>query len=224
MKVEIWSDYLCPYCYLGTKRFHKALKQIDFPVEIVYRSFELNPFETEKLNVVESLMRKYYKPREYVIQMIERVQEAFKTENLVYNYEQALNVNTNLAHYLGKLAIKQNKYDEVSELLFLAHFKEGKDLSSLDVLLEIAEAAGLNKDEVKTSLLKNEYRSEVDYDRYLARQYQIKSVPRFIVNDKYAIVGAQSVEYFVEALQNIRKEQLTIENNESLSCTDDGCY
>ena len=71
-------------------------------------------------------MRKYYKPREYVIQMIERVQEAFKTENLVYNYEQALNVNTNLAHYLGKLAIKQNKYDEVSELLFLAHLKKEK--------------------------------------------------------------------------------------------------
>lgn len=205
MKIDIWSDIACPFCYIGKRNLEIALKEWDSKdgVEVVYHSFQLDPNAKKegKTNSIELLAKKYGSTVEQAQQMIDRVVTMAKDVGLNYNYEAVINTNTLDAHRLIHLAMKSHKDKEVVEELFKAYFVDGIDISNIEELEKIGEGTGLNGEEVLKMLNSEEYHFEVDNDKYMAAQYEIASVPFFIFNNKYAISGAQPPEAFLETMK-----------------------
>lgn len=205
MKIDIWSDIACPFCYIGKRNLEIALKEWDSKdgVEVVYHSFQLDPNAKKegKTNSIELLAKKYGSTVEQAQQMIDRVVTMAKDVGLNYNYEAVINTNTLDAHRLIHLAMKSHKDKEVVEELFKAYFVDGIDISNIEELEKIGEGTGLSGEEVLRMLNSEEYHFEVDNDKYMAAQYEIASVPFFIFNNKYAISGAQPPEAFLETMK-----------------------
>lgn len=205
MKIDIWSDIACPFCYIGKRNLELALKDWDpkDEVEIIYHSFQLDPNAKKegKTNSIELLAKKYGSTVEQAQQMIDRVVTMAKDVGLNYNYDAVINTNTLDAHRLIHFAMKSHKDKEVVEELFKAHFVDGIDIGDINELAKIGERAGLDGEEVLKILNSKEYYSEVDSDKYMAAQYEIGSVPFFIFNNKYAISGAQPPEAFLETMK-----------------------
>lgn len=204
MKIDIWSDFACPFCYIGKRNLESALKEFDSQdeVELVFHSYQLDPNAKKggQINPVDELAKKYGTSKERAQEMIDRVVNMAKDVGLNYNYDKLISTNTLDAHRLSHYAKKENKDRELVEELFKAHFIEGLDIGDLEVLAELGARVGLDREEIKSILKSEEYYSEVDLDKYTASQYQIRSVPFFIFNNRYAVSGAQPVEAFLETL------------------------
>ncbi len=204
MKIDIWSDFACPFCYIGKRNLESALKEFDSQdvVELVFHSYQLDPNAKKggQINPVDELAKKYGTSRDRAQEMIDRVVNMAKDVGLNYNYDKLISTNTLDAHRLSHYAKKENKDRELVEELFKAHFIEGLDIGDLEVLAELGARVELDREEIKSILKSEEYYSEVDLDKYTASQYQIRSVPFFIFNNRYAVSGAQPVEAFLETL------------------------
>lgn len=204
MKIDIWSDFACPFCYIGKRNLESALKEFDSQdvVELVFHSYQLDPNAKKggQINPVDELAKKYGTSRERAQEMIDRVVNMAKDVGLNYNYDKLISTNTLDAHRLSHYAKKENKDRELVEELFKAHFIEGLDIGDLEVLAELGARVELDREEIKSILKSEEYYSEVDLDKYTASQYQIRSVPFFIFNNRFAVSGAQPVEAFLETL------------------------
>lgn len=204
MKIDIWSDFACPFCYIGKRNLESALKEFDSQdvVELVFHSYQLDPNAKKggQINPVDELAKKYGTSRERAQEMIDRVVNMAKDVGLNYNYDKLISTNTLDAHRLSHYAKKENKDRELVEELFKAHFIEGLDIGDLEVLAELGARVELDREEIKSILKSEEYYSEVDLDKYTASQYQIRSVPFFIFNNRYAVSGAQPFEAFLETL------------------------
>lgn len=204
MKIDIWSDFACPFCYIGKRNLESALKEFDSQdvVELVFHSYQLDPNAKKggQINPVDELAKKYGTSRERAQEMIDRVVNMAKDVGLNYNYDKLISTNTLDAHRLSHYAKKENKDRELVEELFKAHFIEGLDIGDLEVLAELGARVELDREEIKSILKSEEYYYEVDLDKYTASQYQIRSVPFFIFNNRYAVSGAQPVEAFLETL------------------------
>lgn len=207
MKIDIWSDIACPFCYIGKRNLELALKEFNLKdeIEIVYHSFQLDPNARKegKTNSVERLADKYGTSIAQAQQMIDRVISMAKDVGLNYNYDAIINTNTFDAHRLIHFAEKSQKDKEVVEELFKAHFIEGLDIGDIEVLGTIGSRVGLDSEEIVKVLNSDEYYSEVDSDKYMAVQYEISSVPFFIFNNRYAVSGAQPPEAFLETMKKI---------------------
>ncbi|NLY45556.1 MAG: DsbA family oxidoreductase [Tissierella sp.] len=205
MKIDIWSDIACPFCYIGKRNLELALKDFESEdgVEIVFHSFQLDPNAKKegKKDSVEQLAGKYGSTIEQAQQMIDRVVSMAKDVGLNYNYDAIINTNTLDAHRLTHYAKKFNKDREIVEELFKAHFIEGLDIGDIDVLANLGNRVGMDSEEIVKVLKSDEFNSEVDTDKYMATQYEISSVPFFIFNNKYAISGAQPPQAFLETLK-----------------------
>jgi len=233
MKVEIWSDIVCPFCYIGKRRYEEALAQLDYrdEVETVYRSFELDPNAPVKSDrdLHESLAAKFGISREQAKSMNDNVTEQARSVGLTYNLDQAVPTNTFDAHRLTHLAAKHGKMVEMTERLFKAYFTEGKHIGDRQVLVELAEDIGLDAAEVTEALDRSSYSDEVRADEREAAQLGIQGVPFFVINRKYAVSGAQPTEVFIRALEKARSEEqpaITVVNEESdadAACTDGAC-
>lgn len=226
MKVEIWSDVVCPFCYIGKRHFENALK--DFAakesVEIVWRSFQLDP--SIKPNSGQTLNDYLAKRKgitlEHAREMNEYVTQAAQQVGLSYNLDKAVVANTLNAHRLIHLAAKHGLADQAEERLFIAYFTEGKDIGNTDILLQLGTEIGLNAEEVKQVLESDRYTQEVQEDQYLAGQVGARGVPFFVFNNKYAVSGAQPSSVFTKALQKAyEEEQLTLTTDGGF-CTPDG--
>lgn len=204
MKIDIWSDIACPFCYIGKRNLEIALKDFksEEKVEIVYHSYQLDPNAKKegKRDSVEDLAKKYGVPLKQAQQMIDRVVSMAKGVGLHYNYDMIVNTNTLDAHRLSHYAKKFNKDKEIVEELFKAHFIEGLDIGDINLLAKLGDRVGLDSEDIVKVLSSGEFNSEVDEDKYMARQYEISSVPFFIFNNKYAISGAQPPEAFLETM------------------------
>ncbi|SDI67083.1 Predicted dithiol-disulfide isomerase, DsbA family [Chryseobacterium taeanense] len=230
MKIEIWSDVMCPFCYIGKNNFEKALEGLPFKdeVEVEWKSFQLDP----SLNPVEiKTTMEYFKekkgfPEAQVKQMIGQVLQMGKDAGIEFNFEKALITNTFLAHKLLHLAKKYKKADKMEEALFIAHFIDGKNVGDKDTLISIAESLGLDKDEAQQVLASDEFNDEVQRDFSEAQNHRISGVPFFILNGKYSVSGAQPSGFFAEALQQTYNETAgklkDISSGEN-SCDADGC-
>jgi len=233
MKVEIWSDIVCPFCYIGKRRYEEALAQLDYrdEVETVYRSFELDPNAPVKSDrdLHESLAAKFGISREQAKSMNDNVTEQARSVGLTYNLDQAVPTNTFDAHRLTHLAAKHGKMVEMTERLFKAYFTEGKHIGDRQVLVELAEDIGLDAAEVTEALDRSSYSDEVRADEREAAQLGIQGVPFFVINRKYAVSGAQPTEVFIRALEKARSEEqpaITVVNEESdadAACSDGAC-
>lgn len=205
MKIEIWSDYVCPFCFIGSQRLKKALEEFEGRDEVVleYRSFELDPGKKtgEAENVYEHLAEKYGITVEEARQNVRNVEVLGSGEGLVIDNEHAIQANTFDAHRLGQLARAEGKSADFTALLYKAHFSEGTDLGDHASLLKLAEEAGLDQDAAKAVLQGDTFAKEVRRDEEMAREIGIGGVPFFVFNEKYAVSGAQSKDTFSKVLK-----------------------
>lgn len=234
MKVEIWSDVMCPFCYIGKRRFEQALSA--FPqkeqIEIVWKSFQLNPAmktDPEK-NINEYLADIKGWSVDHARQMNDRVTDMAAEVGLHYDFDKAIVANSFDAHRLIQLAKANGKGDEMEERLFKAYFTEGKNTADHDTLLELGIEIGLDKAAIQQVLASNEYAQHVQQDIYESQQIGIRGVPFFLLNDHYAVSGAQATETFSAALDKAwaewEKTRPTIQSiggADGAVCTDESC-
>ncbi|HLQ83820.1 MAG TPA: DsbA family oxidoreductase [Pseudogracilibacillus sp.] len=210
MKIEIWSDFACPFCYIGKKTFEEALNKSPnkekFTVE--FKSFQLDPSTPpySGQNYYESMAKKFG-GIERTKEMMAGVANKAKESGLTFNFETMKPTNTLAAHRLMKLASKHNKASTLVEKIFQAHFTDSKDIGNIETLTQLAKASGLNKQDVITTLEDTSaFASDVTFDINEASQLGITSVPSFIFNRKYLVSGAQPEAAFTQALNKLVEE------------------
>ncbi|WP_375419018.1 DsbA family oxidoreductase [uncultured Hymenobacter sp.] len=229
MKIEIWSDIVCPFCYIGKRRLEAALA--DFPhrdqVEIQWRSFELTPDyqPVPGRDVYASLADKKGISRSQSKQMHDQMAASAAQVGLAYNFAQAVPTNSFLSHQLLHLATKHGVNDAAKERLFRAYYTEGRDLNDLDTLVQLATEVGLSAEESREVLQAGTYAEAVRYDEYQAQQVGVRGVPFFVFEDKYAVSGAQPAELFGQVLDTVWREAnpLVAVGAEGAACGPDGC-
>jgi predicted DsbA family dithiol-disulfide isomerase len=208
MLIEIWSDVVCPWCYIGKRRLEEALAS--FPhadeVDVVYRSFELDPTAPQvgSESVAEALGRKYGGGADGVRPMMDRVAQVAAEVGLAFDYEHATHTKTVDAHRLLHLAVDEGGpalQRELKERLLAAYFTQGRSMGDHAVLREVAVAAGLDGARVDAVLSGDEYVDAVRSDIDQARGYGATGVPFFVVDRRYGVAGAQPTEVFSDLLQ-----------------------
>lgn len=210
MKVEVWSDVICPWCYIGKRRFERALSRFDDAddVEVVWRSFELDPGAPQEYSVTlhEMLARKYGIGLEQARAMNEQVSELAAAEGLYYRLDDARPGNTFDAHRLLHFAATNGLRAEAKERLLLAYFSEGRPIGDHDTLASLAGEVGLKVDDAQSVLAGDAFADEVRADEERARALGVNGVPFFAFDERYGVSGAQPVELFLEVLEKTRTE------------------
>ncbi len=204
MKVEIWSDVVCPWCFIGKRRFETALDRFEHraDVEVEFRSFELNPnaeFQPEG-TLEEALARKYGVSLEQAHAMNARVVDAAAGEGLQYRFDIARRGNTFDAHRLIHLAAADGLQAAMKERLMAAYFMEGRAIGDRDTLVELAGEVGVDPGRARAALDSDEYADDVRADEREAAELGITGVPFFVINRRYGVSGAQPPEVMLKAL------------------------
>ena len=211
MKVEIWSDVVCPFCYIGKRKLEKALEGFEAKdkVEIEWKSFQLDPSLNNKegLSVHEYLGKRKGGTAADGKRMNDQMTAIAKEVGLEYNFDHAIINNTLNAHQLLHFAKTKGIQNEMKERLFNAYYTEGKDLSKIDTLVQLAAELGVEEAETKKVLEENLYANEVLADQERAYQIGVQGVPFFVFNNKYAVSGAQQPETFAEVLEKVWQEE-----------------
>ena len=205
MRVDIWSDVVCPWCYVGKRRFEKALEQFSGRdnVEIVHRSFQLNPAAPRDTTSSrrEMLMRKYRLSPEQVVEMDRRMTQTAAAEGLHFNLEGTLTGNTLDAHQLVHLAREQGLADAMVERFYRAYFTEQRSLFAPDVLIDLAAEAGVDREQAATAVREQRFAQAVAADIDVAHRLGASGVPFFVIDGRYGVSGAQAPELFLDVLQ-----------------------
>lgn len=205
MQIEIWSDVVCPFCYIGKRRFESALAE--FPgkekVEITWRSFQLDPDAASGtgLSVTEYLAQRKGIPLEQARELNAYVTEQAAALGLTFDFDKAVITNTLDAHRLIHLAKAHGKQDAAEELFFRSYFTDGLDLGDHEVLVSLGIQLGIDELKVRDLLNSDLYADAVDHDQYQAQQLGARGVPFFVFNNKYGVSGAQAKEVFLEVLE-----------------------
>jgi predicted DsbA family dithiol-disulfide isomerase len=227
MKVEIWSDVMCPFCYIGKRKFENALAQ--FPqkdnIEIEWKSFQLNPelVGSSGQSIHEYLAERKGWTLDYAKQLNNQVTGMAAEVGLEYNFDKAVVANSFDAHRFAHLAAKHGLGDAAEESLFKAYFTEGKDISDREVLAELGAGIGLDAEEVRSTLSSNTYAREVQQDIAEAAALGARGVPFFVIDRKYAVSGAQPEDIFLKALQQSFNEQAATDSNGNTCSIDGDC-
>ncbi len=203
---------MCPFCYIGKRRFEKALDNFDYAdkVDITWRSFQLNPdIKTDtEANINEYLAEAKGWSLEQAQQMNRRVTKMAADEGLEYNMDQAVVANSYDAHRLAQFAKDRGKADEMEESLFRAYFTDGENISNHKTLISLAEEIGIDPTEAESILESDKYANAVKHDIQLAKNINITGVPFFLFNQKFAVSGARETEVFLKALKQTWNSRL----------------
>ena len=202
IKVDIWSDVQCPWCYIGKRKFEAGVKEFGRPVEVEYHSFELAPDTPVDF---EGTPKEYLAERkglssDQVDVMLARVTYIAETVGLNYDYDSVKQTNTIKAHELLHLAKARGKQIEMKERLLKAYFEEGKHVGKIENLADLATEVGLDRAEVVDALTNETYLAAVKADMAHAQAYGISGVPFYVIDGKYGISGAQDPSTFAAAL------------------------
>ncbi|WP_413669204.1 DsbA family protein [Mucilaginibacter sp. Mucisp86] len=204
MKVEIWSDVMCPFCYIGKRRFEEALANFEEKeqIEIEWKSFQLNPdLKTNPdISINQYLADIKGWTLEHAEQMNNHVTQMAAQAGLAYNFDKSVVANSFNAHRLAHLAKKHGLGDAAEEALFKAYFTEGGNIDDTKTLIELGTAIGLNTEEIKQTLESDAYADDVKHDIAEAQYLGVRGVPFFVMNRKYAVSGAQEVAVFNDTL------------------------
>lgn len=232
MKVEIWSDVMCPFCYIGKRRFEDALQQFEHKdeVEIEWKSFQLNPdlVTDPDISINEYLADRKGWTIDHARQMNDHVTKMATEAGLNYNMDKAVVANSFKAHRFSHLAKRHDLGVEAEEALFKAYFTDSRNIDDNAVLIELGRKIGLDVAEVEDVLNSEAYAEDVRHDIDTAQYLGIQGVPFFVLNNKYAVSGAQAVPVFKQSLekafgewqQENQKPRLQIIDGPS--CTPDG--
>ena len=232
MKVEIWSDVVCPWCYVGKRRFEAALAQLAHhdDVELVWRSFELDPSAppapAEAGRQAAHLARKYGRTLEQAQDMLDGMTATAAADGLDFRFDLMRAGNTFDAHRLLHLAKDRGVQDQVKEALDAATFGAGLRVSDHDELVQVVSAAGLDADEARAVLASDRYADDVRADQAQARAYGISAVPFFVVDGRYGVSGAQPAELIAQVLETAHRErvpQLVTVSGDAPVCDDESC-
>lgn len=207
MRIEVWSDVVCPWCYVGKRRLERALETFEHAdaVEVVYRSFELDPAAPRRATepVVDVLARKYGGGPENARAMISRMSSVAAEEGLELHLDRTLRGNTVDAHRLLHLALDEHGprvQATLKEALLAAYFTQVEDVADPQVLRKVATEAGLDPERVDVVLAGQEYEVAVREDVAQAQAFGATGVPFFVVDRRYGVAGAQPVEVLLEVL------------------------
>ncbi len=210
MQIDIWSDVVCPFCYIGKKHLELAIEDLGMKdqVKIEYKSFQLDPqaAPSEGQTLKRYLAESKGMTMEQVEQMSQGVVERANAVGLSFDLDNAIVANTFNAHRLLHLAKERQVQNDLKEALLEAYFTNGANLNNKETLATHVAKVGLDKEEVLKVLTSNSYSSAFRDDVNAARQMGIQGVPFFVFNKKYAISGAQPIEAFKQALQQIKIE------------------
>lgn len=232
MEIAIWSDYVCPFCYIGKRRLEQALEETGYASQatLQLKAYQLDASTPEVVteSMYESLARKYRTSIEQARSMTANVTEQAKSVGLDYNFEEMKGANTARAHRLVKFADTQEKGYVLGESLLKAHFLDGQNINDIEVLVKLATDVGLDEAEARRVVESNEFFPQIQIDQTEAAQIGIQGVPFFVLNNKYAISGAQPIEVFKEAIEKLAQEEgltpsLQFVGGNGPTCTDDSC-
>lgn len=205
MKVEIWSDVMCPFCYIGKRNFEAALEKFADRdhIEVIWKSYQLDASipDVPTENYQDYLVERKGMSAGQVKRMLENVTQSAKEAGLDYNFDKAVMVNSLSAHRLIQFAKTKGLGDQAEESLFLAFFTEGKNIADFNTLTQIGKEIGLDETELKTAFTDEKYAALVNQDIQEAREVGVQGVPFFVLDRKYAVSGAQPAQAFLENLE-----------------------
>jgi predicted DsbA family dithiol-disulfide isomerase len=211
VRVEIWSDMVCPWCYIGKRRFEKALARFDHSdeVEVVWRSFQLHPEHPKGVRepLEESLAAKIGGTVDQVRAMNDHVKTLAAAEGLEYDFERYTLVNTFDAHRLTHLARAHGLGAELHERFLRAQLIEGEVLDDADTLVRLSAEVGVPEDTARRVLEGDDYTADVDKDIRELRALGGNGVPFFVIDRRYGVSGAQPTEVFLRALETARADE-----------------
>ncbi|WP_338000937.1 DsbA family oxidoreductase [Neobacillus terrae] len=212
---------------MGKRRLEDAIKQIDHPIEVTYKCFELDPsMERDiKENMYEKLAQKYGMSIAQAKANTQNMVQMAKEVGLDYQMDTLILTNTFDAHRLTMFAKRQGLMKEMTERILRAYFTESKHIGNHETLTDLAAEVGLNREAAEKMLASDEMADEVRADEQTAQQYGVTGVPFFLINKKYALTGAQPTEVFVQALKKIiAEDEITVLNSQDgVICDGNGC-
>jgi len=236
MKIEIWSDVMCPFCYIGKRHLEGAIEKLPFKneIEIEWKSYQLNPeyHNTTNESLYDYLGRAKGMNAAQVKQMTGNVLTMANNAGLELDFEQSVPANSFDAHRLIHFAKTKGLQNEAEEALFHAHFIEGKDIANKEVLAVVGQTIGLAAEDLGKTLANDEFTEAVRYDIYESQQIGIRGVPYFVFDRKYALSGAQPTETFQAAItQSFTEWKATqpktvlksLNKNDDAVCDENGC-
>ncbi|MFA9192040.1 DsbA family oxidoreductase [Flavobacterium sp. FZUC8N2.13] len=233
LKIQIWSDIMCPFCYIGKRRLENAIHQFGHQdaIEIEWKSFQLDPnfVASEDDNLADHLAEKYRKDKDWAIESLESMTQNAANSGLDFHFEKAIMANSFHAHRLLHLAKGHQLGNELKELLFKAYLTDGEDINNKETLSKLGIQVGLDAKSITEVLNTNAFADKVQQDIEMAHKLGIQGVPFFVFDNKYAISGAQHEETFVKTLEKVWEEgkfesKITIlEAPDANSCGIDGC-
>jgi predicted DsbA family dithiol-disulfide isomerase len=204
MNVEIWSDIVCPFCYIGKRNFENGLQQFKYRdnVKLTFKSFQLDPYSEKKQtqSATEITSRTLGVSMEAAKQMHQRVAAQAKAVGLNYQFESAVITNSQDSHRLTHFAKEHDKMEEMIERLYRAYFSEGKHIGDLDTLVSLAADIGLDERAARDILENDRYSCIVQEERQEGVNIGVQGVPFFIFNRNFAGSGAQPSQVFLEVL------------------------
>lgn len=208
MLIEVWSDVVCPWCFIGKRRLEKAIAKLPNPsaVQVRHRAFQLQPDITETVPTSQHLAEKYRVSAEQVEQMQANVCSIADGEGLCYDLKNTLSGNTFDAHRLLLWAQDHDKSEPLLEALYSGYFEKNESVFSIEDLTAIATRVGISKEEVESVINSDQYADQVKEDQAIAHQLGANGVPFFVFDMKYGISGAQPQEVFDQTLEAALKE------------------
>ncbi|WP_228450695.1 DsbA family oxidoreductase [Chryseolinea soli] len=205
MKIEIWSDVMCPFCYIGKRKFESALSQFSHKdeVQLIWKSFQLAPEIETRIdkNIHQFLSEHKGMSIEEAKGMNDHVTQLARQVGLAYNFERSVVANSFNAHRFTHFSKQYNRQNEAEEILFRSYFTDGKNIDDYQTLIEMGKEIGLDTEALQTALENGSYADNVRADIDEARQVGVRGVPFFVFNRKYAISGAQESNAFLRAIQ-----------------------
>ncbi|MEV0391788.1 DsbA family oxidoreductase [Polymorphospora rubra] len=233
MEIDIYSDVVCPWCYIGKRKLEQALESYDGDVTIRYRPFQLDPRPVDRPQPLLTALAGKFGGPDRVGEIVARVTGAAAGAGLHLDFDSALSANTFDAHRLVWFADQRGRAAEVIEALYRAHFTQGVDIGSPDALATVAAGAGLDEAEVRAFLDSPTGTAEVRADLAEARELGVSSVPTFVFAGKYAVTGAQDVDTLRGVLEEVRRREaaeaalhpvgVPSAGDKADGCTDDSC-
>jgi len=234
MKIEVWTDIMCPYCYIGKIHYEQALQQFEHAdeVELEWRAFQLNPDLPDKGNgypVREYLVNSAGYSEESIDSMFANLKKLADDAGVPFNLPYSIAANTRDAHRLIKLAAKKGLDSAVVGKLGKAYFEEAKDYSDWDLLVSIGTEVGLEEGEIRRMLESDDYLYEIKQDMQEAANLGFDTVPTFLMDERQAIIGSEPVDLFVKVLNktynNLKsrtEKEKVLEVSKGKSCNADG--
>lgn len=235
MVITYWSDYACPYCYIGETYLKKAIKEIQekdgitADIQIEMKAFELDSEASKQYTgpTVERFAKKYRLSVQEAAERIETISQMGREAGLEFHYAKTRYTNTFDAHRLTKLA--QSKpdrtlADRISERLYRAYFSESLELADREVLIRIAKEEGMDESEAREMLISDAYADDVRLDEKEAYRCCVQAVPFFVLGGKYSVPGVMPVSDMKDALRKVLQEEVQTMTAQGMCCGPDGCH